>query len=280
MTSDTSGVTSPRTALVTGASRGIGRAIAVALADSGFDLAITARTLTEGTGVATDDPNRRPLPGSLESTAAEVAARGRRVVPIQLDLLDRDRLVPAATEAIEALGHIDVLVNNAIWVGPGNDTRFLDTDLDHLEHRIVANTIAQLFITRPVLSAMIDHGGGTIVNITSGAGYLPTVKPVDQGSWSLGYGMAKAGFHRMAEILAVEYGDAGLRVLNVQPGAVATERVLSAGGWLDWVRDHAVPPEVIAEVVAWLVDAPADAVPNGSTVEAQDLARELGFLAR
>ena len=66
-----------RTALVTGASRGIGRAVAIALADAGFDVAITARTVREGEGVATDDPDRRPLPGSLESTASEIALKCR-----------------------------------------------------------------------------------------------------------------------------------------------------------------------------------------------------------
>ena len=76
-----------KTALVTGATRGIGRATAIALAKRGYDVAVTGRTRHEGD---------TPLPGSLDSVAAEVEAEGRRAVPVLLDLLDADRLEPAA----------------------------------------------------------------------------------------------------------------------------------------------------------------------------------------
>src|SRR5690606_11795907 len=94
-TSDPSSPTTP-TALVTGASRGIGKATAVALAEAGFDVAFTARTVHEGEGVDDSDKGGRTVPGSLDTTAALVEAAGRRALPIAMDLMDRDSIVAAA----------------------------------------------------------------------------------------------------------------------------------------------------------------------------------------
>src|SRR2546423_5627181 len=181
-------------AMVTGASRGIGRAIACALAADGYDVAITARTVVEGTGPG-------GLPGSLEWAASAIAAAGRRVLPVTLDLVDRASLVPAVESVLASWGHIDVLVNNAIYVGPGNFDRFLDVDPVNLERRIFANLTAQLLISQPAVRAMVDYGGGTVINITSGAGMSDPTAPIGQGGWALGYGCAKGGLHRMAGVL-------------------------------------------------------------------------------
>ena len=110
------------TALVTGASRGIGRGIAIALASAGYDVAITARTMREGDPTALSPETGVMLPGSLETTAAEIAAVGGRAVPLQLDLLELHTLADIVDQAVDQLGgQLDVLVNNAIYVGPGND---------------------------------------------------------------------------------------------------------------------------------------------------------------
>ena len=131
-----------RTAMVTGASRGIGRAIALALAEDGYDVAITARTVREGTG-------RSGLPGSLESTAAEIEMLGRQALSVPLDLLDRDALLPAVEGVLTSWGHLDVLVNNAIFVADGPDEPFAEADPQALESRIFANLTAQLLLTQP-----------------------------------------------------------------------------------------------------------------------------------
>jgi NAD(P)-dependent dehydrogenase (short-subunit alcohol dehydrogenase family) len=267
------------TALVTGASRGIGRAIALSLAAAGYDVAITARTVHEGDPSAVAPETGALLPGSLAATGAEIEAMGRHCVPVPLDLLDRDGLIPAIDTALDAFGgRVDVLVNNAIFVGPGNDKLFLDNDPAILEKRIFANLTAQVLITHRVLAPMVEHGSGTVVNITSGAGVNRPPAKTGQGGWALGYAVSKGGFHRIADMLAVEYADRGILAYNVNPGFVATERVLAGGDQLEFVRKHGMPPSMVGDVVAWLVTASDGAIGNGDTVEAYDQAKILGIV--
>lgn len=248
-------------AMVTGASRGIGRAIALELAKRGFDVAITARTVT-------DDDASSGLPGSLATTSREIVAHGVRAHAVRLDLLDRDALVPAVTSVLDHFGRIDVLVNNAIYVGPGNRDRFLDVDPELLERRLFANLTAQLLISQPAIRSMVERGGGMVVNITSAAGMSNPHAPIGEGGWALGYGCAKGGFHRMAGVIAVELADRGIRCWNVEPGYVLTERVLDDPD-LAFVAEHGHPPRVVGEAVGWLVQHP-DAVENGRTLRVRD----------
>src|SRR5258705_1404140 len=257
-------------AMVTGASRGIGRAIAVALAREGYDVAVTARTVAEGTSV-------EGLPGSLESTAAEIEAAGTRPLAVVLDLLERDTIAPAVDKVLSEWDGIDVLVNNAIYVGPGNDDRFLDVDPAMLERRLFANLTAQLLLSQRVLRSMVGRGGGTVVNITSGAGLSDPPAPVGEGGWALGYGCAKGGLHRMAGVVAVELGDRGIRCFNLEPGFVATERVKSRDS-LAWVASRGKDPSVVGAVAAWMLRQPDGALANGSMVSADTVGRELGLL--
>jgi NAD(P)-dependent dehydrogenase (short-subunit alcohol dehydrogenase family) len=259
------------TALVTGASRGIGRAIAIALARHGYDVAITARTIREGDGRSHDTPGA--LPGSLESTAESVRSTGATCVPIPLDLLELDHLADAARAAADGLGgRLDVCVNNAIYVGPGNDALVADAEPAEIERRVTGNVTAQLLLTQAVLHRMlaqpaIDGVRGTFVDITSAAGRRTPSAPVGQGGWALTYAVTKAGFHRIADMLAVEYGHDGIRAYNLNPGFVATERVLAAEH-LRFVAEQGVAPAVVGDaVVRLLADPPA----NGSFVHAEEL---------
>ena len=265
------------TALVTGASRGIGRACAIALADSGFDVAITARTVYDGDPTSFEPDTGAPLPGSLASTASAIGSVGRRAVPIRLDLLDQDALAPAVDDAIVSLGHLDVLVNNAIYVGPGANRRFLDTEPDDLARRVSGNVTAQLLLTHRAVAHMVGRGGGLVLDITSAAGQLVPPRPVGEGGWPLTYAVTKAGFHRIADMLALEYGDAGIRAFNLNPGFVATERVRAVED-LGFVADRGIEPEVVGRVVAWFVTTGQHQLRNGSYHQVPDLARELGYL--
>ncbi len=266
------------TALITGASRGIGKAIAIEMARAGYDVAITARTMREGDPTSLSPESGLMLPGSLETTAAEVVALGGRAVPLQLDLLELHTLADIVDAAVDQLGgQLDVLVNNAIYVGPGNDRLFADCEPDNIIRRITGNITAHLLITHRALHHMLAAGSGTVVGVTSGAGQVTPHAPVGEGGWPLVYAITKGGFHRIADMLAVEYASRGIRSFNVNPGFVATERVLAAGPQLAFVAKRAITPGVAGAAIAHLVDDPS--VINGSYVQAVDTARTLGLLS-
>jgi NAD(P)-dependent dehydrogenase (short-subunit alcohol dehydrogenase family) len=195
-----------------------------------------------------------------------------------LDLLDRDALPGVAETAIELLGHVDVLLNNAIYVGPAGERRYLDTPPDELDKRIFGNVTVQLLLTQSVLRHMVGRGRGVIAFTASAAGYLRPTAPVGEGGWALSYGVSKAALNRIAEQLVVEHAGDGIRTFNLQPGPVATERVLAAGEKLAFVARHAAPVEVVGEAFARILDDVDGTFGNGSTIEVQDVAKAVGLL--
>jgi NAD(P)-dependent dehydrogenase (short-subunit alcohol dehydrogenase family) len=265
-------------ALVTGASRGIGKASAIALAEAGCDVAVAARTLTEGTGRDDSKPDGLDLPGGLDTTAAAVEAAGGRALSVVIDLLDPDTLTAAAATVESEWGPIDVLVNNAVHTGPGSMTRFLDTAPEHFAQKVQANYLSQLVLIRAVLPGMIERGGGRIINMTSAAGMQDPAAPAGEGGWGLAYSASKAAFHRTAGILAVEHGGDGILCFNVEPGMVLTEKMELNQKALGLENKYPVaPPSVPASVVAWLATSDAAAEHNGETFNAQRFARTEGL---
>ena len=265
-------------ALVTGASRGIGKATAVALARSGFDVAITARTVHEGQGIDDSDAAGRRVPGSLDTTGNLIVASGRRALPIPMDLLDRASLTTTVERVLDTWGRIDVLVNNAIYTGPGNMALFADTTIETIETAVSANVVAQVVLIKAVLPHMLERGTGIVVNVTSAVAISDPPAPAGRGGWGCAYAMSKGAFHRLAAILAVEHRGRGVAFFNVEPGFVHTERMeLNARALgLDDVYRGA-PPSVPAAVVAWLATAPQAAALNGQTIVAQKVAKERGL---
>jgi NAD(P)-dependent dehydrogenase (short-subunit alcohol dehydrogenase family) len=258
------------TALVTGASRGIGRAAAIALAEVGFDVAVGSRTLRAGEGRDDARPGSPPLPGSIQETVAEVEATGGRAVGLVMDLHDPPSLTAAADEAIAAFGAVDVLVNNAVDTGPGSMSRFLDTDPADIDRKLAANCSAQLGLIRHLLPGWIERGGGTVVNVTSAVAVTDPPAPAGEGGWGLAYAASKAALHRAAPILAVEHGADGLRIYNLEPGTVLTEKMQRNQREMGLEgRYPMAPPSVPASVIAWLASGQGVDVENGSTVTAQ-----------
>ncbi|HLI72236.1 MAG TPA: SDR family oxidoreductase [Acidimicrobiales bacterium] len=273
-------------AFVTGASRGIGRATSSALAARGFDVAITARTVREGEGRDESHPggDHRPVPGSLDTTAREIEDLGGRALAVRADLLDHRSLEAAIDRVLGEWGRIDVLVNNAVHTGPGSMERFLDLDIAWVETKLRANVVSQLVLIKLVLPGMLERGDGTIIDVTSAVATTDPPAPSGEGGWGLGYAMTKGAFHRVAGILAVELGPAGIFAVNVEPGYVLTERMRAAQEGLGLAgRYPGAPPSVPAAVIAWLADRDTGigteerASLNGTTISAQRFARERGL---
>ncbi len=271
-----------RVALVTGASRGIGKAIAVHLARAGFDVAISARTLHEGEArehsstVARSDVT--PLPGSLEATAELIEKEGRNALPVVMDLTDRTTLAPGVDTVLEQWGRIDVLVNNGRYIGPGHMDQLLDTPAELLDLHLEANVMAPIILTKLVLPQMLERGDGYIVVLTSSAGASDPPAPAGSGGWGLGYAMSKGAVHRLAGIVAVELGERGIVAFNLHPGFVTTERMLIDMAPFGFDGSTGAPPDVIGAAAAWLVTAPEARALNGTWIEGQELCAERHLL--
>jgi NAD(P)-dependent dehydrogenase (short-subunit alcohol dehydrogenase family) len=265
-------------AFVTGASRGIGKACAVSLAAAGYDVAVSARTVREGDGRADTLAGRdgRSLPGSLETTAALIEEAGGRALAVPMDLLDRESLPAAADRVLDEFGHIDLLLNNAIYQGPGTLSRFLDTPDDELQKLLDANVLSQLVLIRRILPTMVERGTGTIMNMSSGTSFLDPWAPAGEGGWGLGYAASKAALNRVVPILKVEHADAGLLFYTLEPGYVLTERARQDS---DGVFDEfgGATPELIATAVTWLATSPDATRFHGKLVHLQELAKKQGL---
>jgi len=266
-------------ALVTGASRGIGRACAHALADAGFDLGLTARTLAEGSGVDDSDAGQgAAVEGSLERTASEVEGRGGRAVIRAADLLDLDSLRRAVADTVSELGRLDVLVLNAVHTGAGSMLRLADISPELLTTKLAANVVAQMVLVQAALPVMLVQGGGRIIAITSYSATHDPPAPVGEGGWGYAYAASKAGFHRLAGFLAVEHGPQGIVAINVDPGHVLTERMQANAARLGLENKYAgAPPTAPAAAVAWLATADEARDLNGQTVEGLRLVLKRGL---
>ncbi|MCW2680712.1 MAG: family oxidoreductase [Frankiales bacterium] len=186
-----------KTALVTGASRGIGRALALGLARAGADVALSAR----------DE-------ALLQEVRGEVEALGRKAVVLPADVTDADACVRLGEEAVAALGHLDVLVNNAggsSFMGSFTDLRFKGW-----EKTMRLNVDSIVHLSQVVGRHMLERGSGSVVNVASVAGLTATPTLA-------AYGASKAAVISLTKTLALEWGPHGVRVNALCPGWTKTD---------------------------------------------------------
>lgn len=186
-----------KTALVTGASRGIGRAIAVGYAGAGADLAVSARTAD-----------------ALRETVEAVEALGRKAFVVPADVTDRDAVQGMVRDAIAALGHLDVVVNNAggtSFMVPLTDLRFEGwTKVQRL------NVESVVHVMQAVGPHLLERKTGSVINVASVAalGGIPALSP---------YAASKAAVVSLTKSIALEWAHAGVRVNALCPGWTATD---------------------------------------------------------
>lgn len=269
--------------LVTGASRGIGRETALAFARAGFDVAISARTLEEGQQYdhSLTGADGKPLPGSLASVAREIQALGRKAWCIPMDLLDTDSVLAAADQVVQQAGRLDVLVNNAVYQGRDLNSAFMDLTLDTLERMFKGYVLAPVLLTQKLLPALLEHGEGVVINVTSGAGESNPPVAADRGGWGYAYGAGKAAVSRLSGVLKAELGHKGLRSYTVNPGVVTTEALQATIGeaGIKALGAGSAPPQIPAAVMCWLAVSDVQGLHQKRTLHAQPFALEQGIVA-
>lgn len=256
---------SGRTALVTGASRGIGAAAAGRLAAEGANVAIVARTR-----------DRHPtLDGSLEETADRIRALGADVVVVVADLSDPDDRARIVDEATGALGPIGVLVNNAAAMIDGS---MLDMPLKRVRLSMEVNVVAPLDLAQRIAPSMVDRGEGWIVNVSSATARLLDGAPYEVSETSRlhgVYGASKAALNRVTDALAIQLEGTGVRVNSVQPrAAVLSEGAIAMAG--SYLRpDQIESMEAMVEaLVALCICGPGH---TGHIEESLELIERLGL---
>ena len=197
-----------RVAIVTGGSQGIGRAIALALADAGADVAIVARLPETVHGGA--ERIHRPV----EAVAQEIEAKGRRSLGVVADVRDESQITKMVSDVREAFGKIDILVNNAgaTWGETFRTGPLLELSAQDLDECLRLNLRSVFLCSCAVAPVMLAQGQGAIVNLASGAGRGPSP---NNGV----YGAAKAGVISLTQTMSVEWAPA-IRVNAIAPGTV------------------------------------------------------------
>ena len=227
--------------LVTGASRGLGRALSEALAARGARVAMVARD-----------------PGALDEAVAAIRARGGIAHAIAADVGDKQAVHRIAGQAHALVGEIDVAIHNASTLGPVPLRLLLDTECEDLAAVLETNLIGPFRLTKIVAGAMALRGAGTIVHVSSDAAVEPYPR------WGA-YGVSKAAQDHLARVLAAELAGTGVRVLAVDPGEMDTK--MHADAVPDADRASLQRPEEVAVRIAEMIEDGARAT-NGARLVA------------
>lgn len=258
---------SGRVAVVTGASRGVGRGVALALGDAGMTVYVTGRSTRSG--ARTED-----LPGTVEDTADEVTRRGGKGVAVRCDHGVAEQNGALAEQLAHEQGHLDLLVNNA-WSGYERsaevpfDAPFWEQPLWRYE-LFETSLRAQYDVTRRLVPLMLSRQGALVVGISFSDGdiYLGQV----------GYDVFKSAADRMCRGFAADLRKKGVAAVSLHPGFVLTERVDALSEQLSSGPASVMhSPEYVGRAVAALLADPAVAERSGTVLTTGDLAAEYGF---
>mmetsp|Transcript_15161 Transcript_15161/g.17171 ORF Transcript_15161/g.17171 Transcript_15161/m.17171 type:complete len:316 (+) Transcript_15161:776-1723(+) len=269
-----------KTALVTGASRGIGRSVALELARNGFTVIIAARTLNKGEkhqhGLGR---KATELPGSLEETARMIENEGGKAKCVRMDISNQKDTLASLEQVLKEYGGIDVFVNNAVYKGNGNEQLFLDLDDQDYRDMIQCNVLTPVAMIKRILGEMLRNNSGKIFHLSSSSIHMKPKYSVQEGGWDFAYSSTKAAIAKLIPMLAIEHKQTKLCFYNVEPGLVVTDLMRQRG------KNYAasfgdVPPEVTAKVIGWLsTTSEKDATRfNGKSVYAPKLCEDLQLL--
>jgi NAD(P)-dependent dehydrogenase (short-subunit alcohol dehydrogenase family) len=258
-----------KVALVTGASRGVGKGVALGLGEAGATVYVTGRTVVEGQAAVA-------LPGTVQQTADEVTQQGGRGIAVRCDHTHDDE-VRALFDRIEReQGRLDVLVNN-VWGGYEhfndgtefwNEHGFWTAPLSRWDKSFQAGVRAHYVASVLAAPLMIAQGAGLIVNISFFA--------AQRDDLGVAYAAAKAADDRMASAMAHELRPHGVAAVSLYPGLVRTEGVLKAGDFFDLSNSES--PQFIGRVVAALAAAPDLMRHSGQVLVAAAVAQEYGVV--
>lgn len=210
-----------KTAIITGAGRGIGRATAIAFAKEGINLGLIGRT-----------------GANLEKVAEEVAAYDVQVTMATADVSDNNAVISAVEHVKSELGAIDILINNA---GTGKFGSFLEFDPEEFKKIVDINLMGPYYVTRAVLPGMIEQESGDIINISSTAGERG-------GAVTAAYSASKFGLIGLSDSLMQEVRKHNIRVTALTPSTVATDLAF-AENLTDGNPEKVMQPEDLAELM-------------------------------
>jgi NAD(P)-dependent dehydrogenase (short-subunit alcohol dehydrogenase family) len=228
-------------AIVTGASRGLGAALAEALARAGARVVLVARGRE-----------------SLEALAASLRAEGLTVHALAEDVAEKQAVHRIAGAAAALTGPIDLLVNNASLLGPVPLAPLAETDCEDLEAALAANLVGPFRLTKAVIGSMLLRGRGVVLNVTSDAATSP------YPGWGA-YGASKAALEHLTAIWAAELAESGVKLFRVDPGEMDTQ--MHADALPDADRSALTRPDVVARRIVALVEQ-SDSLASGARFEA------------
>ena len=232
-------------AVVTGASQGIGRAVALGLAQAGAHLVLAKY------------PDQRQ--DEIKGVQSEIEALGRKVLIVQTDVADVVQVRALMDKTKETFGRIDILINNAGWTGT---TPALDVTEEEYDRTMAASLKSVFFASQAAARVMIPQGGGKIINIGSNFGEIAFK------SRSV-YAAAKAGVHHLSRALSLEWARQGVLVNVVAPCITETEsrkNILERPGYKEWATGEMIPrgrwnqPEDLVGAVLFLSSSLSDMV--------------------